>query len=468
MLATSFLSLASATGAMAAAIHTRNQFDASAYAADDIIERDFAIIGGGAAGTYAAVSLADQNHTFTLVEISDRLGGHTRTFHDPATGASVDFGVQIHLDVPIVQDFFTRLNSSLAAVELSSFGTPKYYDFTKQVALPNHTAGTMQSDYVTLLNKYPYVDDLVNLPDSVPSDLLLAWPEFAQKHNLSQGSTEAGLAWPATPGDPLSTTALAILNDGNHIELAEDEGGAVHNANNDNSQIYTNALAEFQPHILLNSSIVAAQRGLNRSSGVQLVASTPEGKKLIKAKQLILAMPPVLDNTKSFNLDTTENSILGKLSGKYYYGGVVNNTGLEEGIAYTNVGVDRPYNAASLPGVVEIAPSAYSGYQFYWYNTEVATTQEEVQAAAKSTIQWLQTQNNVTTSEPNFLDYQDFSPFHLSPPNEDVEDGWYTKMKGLQGHRNTWYISSLFVVGSTQVWNSTNILLPDIISAAQA
>jgi hypothetical protein len=81
---------------------------------------------------------------------------------------------------------------------------------------------------------------------------------------------------------------------------------------------------------------------------------------------------------------------------------------------------------------------------------------------------WLQIENNFTALEPNFVDYQDFSPFHLSPPTEDIADGWYGKMKDLQGHRNTWYISSLFVVGSTQVWNSTHNMLPDIISAAQS
>ncbi|GFF57255.1 uncharacterized protein R656 [Aspergillus udagawae] len=446
-----FFCIASAAGALAASVNIRDQFDSSAYAAKDVVERDFAIIGGGAAGTYAAVSLADQNKTFTLVEISDRLGGHTRTFHDPATGASVDFGVQIHLDDPIVRDFFARLRTPLANVELKDFGIPKYYDFTKRVALTNYTRGNIQPDYVAELDKYPYVDNLVDLPNPVPADLLLTWPEFVKKHNLSPGSAEGGLSWPATPGDPLDTTALAILNDGNHIELAEFAGAAVHSANHDNSQIYVNALAELKPHVFLKSSIIAARRGLTRQCGVQLVVNTPSGKKLIKAKQLIIAMPPVLDNIKYFGLDQQEQAILSKLSGKHYYGGVVNNTGLEEGVAYTNVGVDRPYHVASLPGVVEIAPSASPGYLFYWYNTVRAQTRAEIEGAARSTIKWLQTQANAKALEPKFVDFQDYSPFHLSPPTKDIAAG-----------------CSLFVAGSTQVWNSTYTMLPDIITAAQS
>lgn len=363
--------------------------------------------------------------------------------------------MQLHEDIPIIRDFFQRLNSPLAPFKPTDFGKPKYYDFTDKVALSNHTRSTIENDYVAVLDKYPFLDDLNNLPDNVPEELLLTWPEFAEKQNLSSGSAEAGLLWPATPGNPLDTTALAIFNDGNHIEVAGNTGEAVRSATHYNAQIYDNALAELKEHVLLESSIVAAQRGSSRKDGVRLVAKTPSGRKLIKAKQLIIAMPPVLDNTKYFGLDQQEQSILGKLSGKHYYAGVVNNTGLDAGVAYTNVGQNTPYHVASLPGVVEIAGAASPGYFFYWYNSVDPQTQEEIEAATRSTI-----------VEPAFQDFVDFSPFHLSPPTSEIADGWYGKMKGLQGHRNTWYISSLFVVGSTQIRNNTRNMLPDIISAA--
>ncbi|KAL4802426.1 hypothetical protein BDV18DRAFT_166832 [Aspergillus unguis] len=460
------LLIASAASALAASVHPGAQFDASSYAAHDIIERDFAIIGGGASGTYAAVSLADQNKSFTLVEVKDRLGGNTRTYRDESTGASLDIGVQLHLDIPIVRDFFERLNAPLAQFEMTDFGKPAYYDFTKKLALPNHTRPSIEGDYVALLSKYPFLDDLNALPEQVPEDLLLTWPEFAKKENLSAGSAEAGLLWPASPGNLLETTALAILNDGNHIELQEGTD-AVRSATHYNAEIYDNALAELKEHILLESSIVAAQRGSRRSDGVKLVAKTPTGRKLIKAKQLIIAMPPVLDNTKYFGLDHQEHDILSKLSGKHYYAGVVNNTGLEAGVAYTNVGANRPLHVASIPGVVEIAGTGSPGYFFYWYNSVKPQTQEEIEDATRSTIKWLQKQANGTATEPTFQDFQDYSPFHLSPPVEDIADGWYSKMKELQGHRNTWYISALFVVGSTQLWNNTANMLPDIIDAAK-
>ncbi|EFX04929.1 amine oxidase flavin-containing superfamily [Grosmannia clavigera kw1407] len=466
MLTTFFCLVVAAHASAASLKHARDSFNPSTYAKEDVIERDFAIIGGGAAGTFAALNLAKKNKSIVLVEARDRLGGNTRTFHDPAAGVYVDFGVQVHLDDSTVRDFFDSLDVPLAAPTANQWGTSAYYDFAKRVALPSFTRGSIGDDYIAQLDKYSCVQDLNGLPSSVPENLLLTWPEYVEKNNLSESSAKGGLSWPATPSNLLDATALAVLNDGNFIEIAEFSGSGVYSAAHDNSAIFVNALAQLNPHVLLESRITAAQRSLSRNDSVLLVAQTPSGQKLIRAKQLILAMPPILDNTQYFDLDKTEMSILSNLSGKHYYGGVVNNTGLDDSIAYTNAGVDTLYNVANVPGIVEVAASAFAGYHFYWYNSIEATTQDTVEEAARSTIKWLQTQTDASDVEPTFLDYQDFSPFHLAPPTEDIANGWYGKMKGLQGYRNTWYISSLFVVGATQIWNNTLNILPDIIQAA--
>ena len=53
---------------------------------------DVAIIGGGVAGTYAAVQLHDQKRSFVLIEPQDYLGGNTETYTDPSTNTSIDLG----------------------------------------------------------------------------------------------------------------------------------------------------------------------------------------------------------------------------------------------------------------------------------------------------------------------------------------------------------------------------------------
>jgi hypothetical protein len=101
----------------------------------------------------------------------------------------------------------------------------------------------------------------------------------------------------------LETNALALRDEGNHIEMDENTGAAVHDVNHDDLENHVNALTELKAHVFLKSSIIAAQCELTRKESMQLAANTLSGKKLIKAKQHVIAMPPVLDNTKYFGPD---------------------------------------------------------------------------------------------------------------------------------------------------------------------
>ena len=64
-------------------------FDTKSYKPQDIITRDVAVIGGGAGGTYSAISLKDKGKSVIVIEKQGRLGGHTETYYDPATGAPI-------------------------------------------------------------------------------------------------------------------------------------------------------------------------------------------------------------------------------------------------------------------------------------------------------------------------------------------------------------------------------------------
>lgn len=57
---------------------------------ENIITRDVCVLGGGASGTYAAIRLRELGQSVALVEKQDHLGGHTRTYHDPDTGTTID------------------------------------------------------------------------------------------------------------------------------------------------------------------------------------------------------------------------------------------------------------------------------------------------------------------------------------------------------------------------------------------
>ncbi|EER28082.1 hypothetical protein D8B26_006743 [Coccidioides posadasii str. Silveira] len=441
-------------------------FSPDSYAAGDVIFRDFAIIGGGAAGTYAAIGLRDMNRSIALVERSGRLGGHAVTYTAPKTGGTVDFGVQLYLNNTLCRNFFSRLNTPIANASFDFAGTPVYADFAWGTVLPDFQIPHLGPDYVNELNKYPYLENGFNLPDPIPKDLLLPWSQYIQKYNINQ-SVHATLARPANPGNPLNTLAMYVFNDINHVMLAEHNGLAIVNANHDNSELYRNALAELGPDVLLDSTVLFAHRSRRRRGGVSLVVKTPAGNKLIMAKQLIIAMPQILDNMKYFGLDQREGRILSQIRGSPYYGGVINNTGLSTDYNYHNVGANTSYHVPALPNVPVITPTHVDGLFYYWYNPGEPATRDKVQKAMTTTIKTLQrATNGTTTAEPEFLDFSDFSPLRLDVSSQSITGGFYRDMYGLQGYRNTWYIGTLFVVGSSQVWNNTATMLPSIVSAA--
>ena len=123
-------------GAAAAGSAAASLSSSGAQAASDtadatgarVIRRDVCVIGGGSAGTYAAVRLGDLGRSVAVVEARDRLGGHTETYHDPETGGTVDIGVIVFEDEPLVRDYFGRFGVGLTPI--GGFGgASTYVDF---------------------------------------------------------------------------------------------------------------------------------------------------------------------------------------------------------------------------------------------------------------------------------------------------------------------------------------------------
>jgi NADPH-dependent 2,4-dienoyl-CoA reductase/sulfur reductase-like enzyme len=114
-LLSSFLSVSSASTPCVVNGHNHN--------VDEVITRDITIIGGGSAGTYAAISLQDLGKSVAVVEQTGRLGGNTETYTDPGTGATIDIGVMIFHNISVVTNYFARLGVASTIVSESA-GNP--------------------------------------------------------------------------------------------------------------------------------------------------------------------------------------------------------------------------------------------------------------------------------------------------------------------------------------------------------
>ncbi|KAH6674161.1 hypothetical protein B0J14DRAFT_479691, partial [Halenospora varia] len=155
---------------------------------DTIVARDVCVIGGGSTRTYSAIRLSDLGKTVTVVEEKSRLGGHTETYTDPTTGGHIDISVVVWHVLPIVKDYFSRLNVSLPNLGLQILEHQSTSTFSTGKSVPDYiptdpTPGL--TGYAVQLAKYPYLEEgFAGIPYPVPHDLLLPFGQFVKNYKL--------------------------------------------------------------------------------------------------------------------------------------------------------------------------------------------------------------------------------------------------------------------------------------------
>lgn len=280
----------------------------------EVVERDVCIIGGGASGVHAAVSLVDLNKTVVVVERNDRLGGHTHTYLDPATGAPLDIGVVIYQQIPTVLDFFAKFNVSLinlSSVQSNEPGQPAnqslpafaysttstYTDFrdgSEVVRAVDPALGDALGRMAAVLSNYTYLLDGYDLPDPVPEDLYIPYGAFIEKHNLTAAfqlvySISQGM------GDLLhipTIYAIKYFNLGDIKALSE---GYLAQAQGNTSEVYTRAGDYIgASNVLLQSTVISTNRQNTTSGRAELlVSSRDEGLRLLSVSDFVLELVPI-------------------------------------------------------------------------------------------------------------------------------------------------------------------------------
>ena len=262
----------------------------------DRLEVDVCVIGGGAAGTYAAIKAKDLSKSVAVVEQHDRLGGHTKTYVDPISKKVIELGVAEYEDTPIVRAFFKRFDVPLYTFNYTIPGvTSEYADFS--TGLP---ATPKQGDLLGAWNalqaqvaKYPSLFySLDDVPFPVPADLLLPFGQFITKYNLQDAVPYLSLYGEGWGNFVTLPTLLAIKYFSpdffSPASLSGEGPGAL--AAKDNSLIYEKATQELGSHVFLNSKVVSMDR--SDPNVVTIKVQTPSGNKYIRAKKLISAIPP--------------------------------------------------------------------------------------------------------------------------------------------------------------------------------
>ena len=441
--------------------------DTAAYSPSSIIHRDVVVIGGGASGTYGAISLKDKGKSVVIVEAQDRLGGHTQTYTDPATNITVDYGVLVYNNIDIAKNFFARFNVPVSVTpEIVAPGERTIYaDFRSGEAVPGYAPpniSTALAAYGAQAAKYAYLEEGFDLPDPVPADLLLSFEDFAKKYSL-QDIVDFAINFAQGTGDLLSKPVIYLIKYIGVGVLQDLQSGFLVTARHDNSQVYDSAQAELGQDVLLNSRVIATDRS---SNGAKVLVKTPNGIKLIIAKKVLLTIPPLLNNLAGFDLSESEKSLFSQFLSNGYWTGLVRNTNVPDNTAVQNTGANTPYNQPIFPNLYAINPTVVPGLHDIKYGGPSTLSDDQVKANIVEDISRLKTAGTLSTGTPDFTVFSSHTPFELTVPSDAIKAGFYKQLYALQGQMHTYYTGAAFHVhDSALLWRFTEGLMPNLTAS---
>jgi hypothetical protein len=408
------------------------------FAAEDILERDVVIIGGGATGTYAGVRLVDQGKSIAIVELSDKLGGHVNTLSDPVSRRPIDYGVQAYINNEQTINFFSRFNVSLINVSQTAFPST-IVDFNTGFIVPNATAVNPLdlvnplSSYLSATANFPgLAEGAYDLPSPVPEDLYLPFGAFVAKYNLTE---VLQVAWIFSHGvgNLLEKPTLYVLqNFGQPQLLGLNRGYLAPAAAGGNQEVYNKAAALLGNSVLYSSKVVQTTRG----DGVSVVVRTPTGHKLIKAKKLLVTIPPTIDNLSGFDISAAETKLFSQWNNVPYYVGVLNNTGLPDLTNFYNVDLTRATFLPQDKFVFRIETVGVSGYQ----TVQVIGESDSVKAQKLVTDAVARIGLNYgINATAEFAAWEEHSNLQLNVAPDSIAGGFYADLYALQGQRSTYW-----------------------------
>ena len=434
------------------------------------ISRDVCIIGGGSSGTYAAIRLKQLGKTVAVVEKEAVLGGHTNTYIDPITHVPVDYGVQVWDDIPVVTNYFSYFNISLisTALEASPF-VSDFADFSAGSIIPNNLIpqgnlpGAIQT-YLGQLSNYPFIDNGFNLPSPVPADLLLSFGDFIKKYNLQD---LAYTAWEFNQGNGnvLAQLALYEIKAFSPLVVEGILNGFLTTASHDNHELYDKALTVLGSDAFVSSTVHTVERNNGR---IKAVISTPSGKKLIKAKKLLITIPPKLENLQFLDLDDNERGLFGLFNNSYYWNGVIRNSGIPDNTSITSLNLQAPYGIPPQPGIFTIQATGVPGLHTVYYGSASPISTDQVKTNILADIAKVVKSAGFPAAPgpAEFVAFGDHSPFLLTAPVHAIKNGFYNHLNALQGKSKTWWTGASWQAhDSSLIWNFTEYnILPQLSS----
>lgn len=455
-------------GALASAGLATGLGSRAAAARGGDLECDVAIIGGGAAGTYAALGLRDRGLSVLVVERSDRLGGHCETYRDPASGAAIDIGVIVFPDNPLVRAHFGRFGVPLVTANFSGAAS-QFVDFrTGQGVAAYQPAplevGTALATYLQLLEaRYPFLEQNgFQLPEPGPllDELLLPFGQWVSRFGL-QALLPTFFLYEQGFGPLLEATTLYVLKNMSRAVVGGVLSGSFLLAPTGAGTLYNAISSELGGDVLYESELCHVERPYRRGGRVHLRVRSAGVERTIRASRLLFTAPPVLANFSAFDLDAREQTLFAGFERHHYWTAVAQIAGMPAGVSLVNAAPDTPFNLAPLPAIYSIGPNAAPGLFDVKYGSDGFLSDRQVKRRIEADIARVATEQASGLQLERFAIFKSHSPYCVVVAPEQIRDGFYASVQALQGYRHSYYAGAAFQThSSAAVWAHVEELLP--------
>lgn len=401
------------------------------------------------------------------------------TYHDPTSGHTFDYGVQIFSNISVVRDFFSHYQIPLVPAGPLGGSTSQTVDFSSglPITVPQDTAALGQAlmGYGAQVAQYPSLNTFWKLPQPIPEDLLMPFGAFLQKYHL-QSLAYIAYSYQQGLANVLAQTTLYLIRffDLQQVQDIANSAFMVNGLQN-NQALYDAVATELGDSVLLHTQ---ATKIVRTDDAVLIAAKSDSNSNTdyhITAKKLLIAIPPTASNLQPFlDLHQDEFSIFSKLNASYYWNSIVKNSGLPANLTLTNISPAAPLAIPAVPGVYTINMTPFPGVVCPLYGSDHALSDAAVQADILATIKRIREGFNTSSSssstteieaEPEFVEFNAHNPFHFTVSPEEILGGFYDRMEALQGQRKTWFTGAAWSKpASSAIWNFTEYqILPGLM-----
>lgn len=298
----------------------------------------------------------------------------------------------------------------------------------------------------------------------MPDELLLPFGQLVEKYNLT-AALPVIWTFASGVGDFANTPSLYVFtNFGAAVVQSLLTGGLIVPASHNNSALYGAAQTYLGSDVLLNSQVSVAKRG---TKSVKLVVRTPHGAKLIKAKKLLVTIPPTKDNLTPFGLSAQEKSIFGKWHWENWYVAIFKGSGLPSN--YNIVNAKPKPSALWTPKPSFVWRYTSTGIRdLYTVNVVGRSTlsKQGAKGLIRAGLESFKKAGTFATKSIEFVAWAKHAPLQLSVSAKELKGGFYGELYSLQGKKSTWYTGAAWAPDYTSIlWVFTEAtILPGLLA----